>query len=167
MTKSLTYLDGDATDPVKEPGLNFIVHGCNDLGKWGRGFVLALEKRYPEAKQKYLEWYAKKTDDFPFDHGEIQVVPVTGQDIAIVNMITQEGITGFYNPAPAKLWMINKGFSMLRCVCDVLNSQGVQCTLHMPKIGSGLGGLDWSDVEKTILRVFKDRDITIKVYIYE
>lgn len=39
-----TYLKGDATCPQAK-GVKIICHVCNDIGGWGKGFVLALSKR--------------------------------------------------------------------------------------------------------------------------
>ncbi len=36
----ITYLTGDATQP-QSAGPKLIVHVCNDIGGWGRGFVVA------------------------------------------------------------------------------------------------------------------------------
>ena len=44
----IRYVTGDATRPEGE-GPKIIVHICNDIGAWGRGFVLALSKRFKEA----------------------------------------------------------------------------------------------------------------------
>ena len=45
---SINYVIGDATQPVGE-WPKIIVHVCNDIGGWGRGFVTAISKRWPEA----------------------------------------------------------------------------------------------------------------------
>jgi len=41
---TINYRHGDATAP-KADGPVVIVHVCNDVGKWGKGFVLAVSKR--------------------------------------------------------------------------------------------------------------------------
>lgn len=41
------YLTGDATAPGGT-GTRIIAHVCNDIGHWGKGFVLAISKRWPE-----------------------------------------------------------------------------------------------------------------------
>lgn len=68
----IKYLKGDATKPIGE-GNKVIVHVCNDVGGWGRGFVLALSKRWAEPERKYREW-AKSGDKFEL--GEVQFVQV-------------------------------------------------------------------------------------------
>lgn len=41
---TIAYKRGDATQPVGE-GSKVLVHVCNDIGGWGRGFVLAVSAR--------------------------------------------------------------------------------------------------------------------------
>ena len=41
----IEYLKGDATSPVKE-GNKIILHICNDIGGWGKGFVMAISKKW-------------------------------------------------------------------------------------------------------------------------
>nr|WP_218025660.1 hypothetical protein [Capsulimonas corticalis] len=48
---SITYTIGDATDPPRdEPGI--IVHVCNDIGAWGKGFVMAISKRWKQPEKE-------------------------------------------------------------------------------------------------------------------
>ena len=41
----IIYIKGDATSPIS-PGNKIITHICNDIGGWGKGFVLALSKKW-------------------------------------------------------------------------------------------------------------------------
>ena len=43
----VNYIVGDATNPKKE-GNKIIVHICNDIGGWGKGFVMAISKDNPK-----------------------------------------------------------------------------------------------------------------------
>ena len=49
---NIQYVKGDATTPQGD-GHKIIVHVCNDLGKWGKGFVLAISKRWKEPEATY------------------------------------------------------------------------------------------------------------------
>lgn len=40
----ILYIKGDATAPIGS-GVKVITHICNDIGGWGKGFVLALSKK--------------------------------------------------------------------------------------------------------------------------
>ena len=51
----LRYVTGDATQPMGS-GPRMLVHVCNDIGAWGRGFVLALFKRTKRPEQAYKAW---------------------------------------------------------------------------------------------------------------
>ena len=68
----LVYLKGDATVPQAK-GKKIIAHICNDRGKWGKGFVVALSKRWEEPEADYREWY-KRGD--AFELGAVRFVNV-------------------------------------------------------------------------------------------
>lgn len=71
---SIRYVVGDATSPLG-PGPKVIVHVCNDAGKWGKGFVLAVSKKWPKAEATYRAWYRQEGDS-PFELGQVQYVEV-------------------------------------------------------------------------------------------
>ena len=52
----INYLEGDATQPIGN-GPKIIVHVCNDIGGWGKGFVVAISKRWKEPEAEYRRWY--------------------------------------------------------------------------------------------------------------
>lgn len=64
----ITYVRGDATAPRGE-GVKLIVHCCNDPGGWGRGFVLALSRRWPEPEAAYRELVNRGLAVTVYDHG--------------------------------------------------------------------------------------------------
>lgn len=41
---NINYIKGDATQPIGENN-KIIAHICNNEGKWGVGFVLAVSKK--------------------------------------------------------------------------------------------------------------------------
>lgn len=47
MGAGIEYVRGDATTPLGK-GPKVIAHVRNDLGGWGKGFVLAISRRWPE-----------------------------------------------------------------------------------------------------------------------
>ena len=82
MTKDITYTKGDATRPAGA-GNKIIVHICNDIGGWGKGFVMAVSKRWLEPEQQYRQWHQSKQN---FALGEVQFVQVD-LDTWVANMI--------------------------------------------------------------------------------
>jgi hypothetical protein len=64
------YVIGDATAPQGD-GPRVIVHVCNDVGKWGKGLVLALSGRWPEAEGRYRARYQGE-ESTPFALGGVK-----------------------------------------------------------------------------------------------
>lgn len=145
MNNSIIYKIGDATLPQSEVP-TIIAHSCNDLGVFGAGFVVALGKRYPLAKSSYLEWASnKKFENIPFQLGEVQFVNVSQDPVLwVANMIGQKGI-GFKKGPPVRYEALHEGLGKVAKFAKNINAEVV-----MPRIGSGLGGGDWSIVEKLI-----------------
>ena len=59
----INYLNGDATNPTGN-GNKIIVHICNDIGGWGKGFVMAISKRWKQPEHQYREWFKTKDNNF-------------------------------------------------------------------------------------------------------
>lgn len=57
----ISYVTGDATHPHGQ-GPKVICHVCNDIGGWGRGFVLALSRRWPQPEADYRAWRRSGND---------------------------------------------------------------------------------------------------------
>ena len=78
----LQYVTGDATDPIGN-GPKVIAHVCNDVGGWGRGFVLALSAKWSEPEAVYRKWAAEGGAEFAL--GQVRFVSVD-QDLWVANM---------------------------------------------------------------------------------
>ena len=153
----ITYMKGDATYP-QEDGKKLIIHCCNDEGKWGKGFVLAITKRWPEVEKKYREWYRS---DENFDLGNIQAVKVE-KDIAVVNMIGQHGIYANKGVAPIRYKAIE---SCLVKVGDL--AEKYNASVCAPRFGAGLAGGKWEEIEGMILELLCARDMKVTIYDYD
>lgn len=70
--KTIKYLKGDATLP-QASGIKIIAHICNNIGGWGKGFVLAISERWSEPEKAYREWYRNRAKN-DFALGNIQFV---------------------------------------------------------------------------------------------
>jgi len=154
----ITYLKGDATQPQAK-GNKIIAHVCNDLGGWGKGFVLAISKRWPEPESEYREWHRHRaTNDFSL--GEVQLVKVE-QYIWVVNMIGQRGMkTGSKGP-PVRYPAIEQ------CLGSIIEkAQELEASVHMPRIGCGLAGGKWDKIEPLIKQTLCQANIDVYVYDY-
>lgn len=85
----IAYVVGDATRPSPE-GNAIIAHACNDIGGWGRGFVLALSNRWAEPERSYRRWYAERETN-GFGLGALQLVSV-GDGAWVANVVGQRGL---------------------------------------------------------------------------
>src|SRR6187431_680386 len=84
----ITYWKGDATCPQAK-GVKVIGHVCNDIGGWGKGFVLALSKRWERPEAEYRAWHATgKAGGFGL--GAVQFVQVE-PSVWVANMVGQRG----------------------------------------------------------------------------
>lgn len=152
----LTRRRGDATQPSAS-GPHIIAHGCNNRGKWGRGFVVSLAKRYPSARTAYLDWYAGRGDN-DFGQGAVQIVAVA-PDTWVANLITQEGLYPRKGVPPVRYDAIEAAFTRL---ADFALDKGA--AVHMPRIGAGLAGGDWPRIEALVQTTLVDRGVPVTIY---
>lgn len=164
---TITYTTGDATRPVGA-GPKIIAHICNDEGKWGSGFVLALSKRWPQPRRDYLAWhdqgiFAKDSagNINPFCLGAVQLVLVdAAQQTWVANMVAQQGIRRGAN-APRAVDYTALTLALAR-VGEVARFS--RATVHMPRIGCGLGGGSWDKVETIINNTLTELGVDAFVY---
>jgi O-acetyl-ADP-ribose deacetylase (regulator of RNase III) len=153
---AIQYVTGDATKPLgKDPRI--IVHVCNDIGGWGRGFVLALSKRWKAPERQYREW-SKGRGHPPFALGQVQFVGVE-EALWVANLIGQHGTKKRTNPEPVRYEAIRAGLSR---VAEFAKQQ--DASVHMPRIGSGLAGGDWDQVKTIIEEELTAKGIAVTVY---
>ncbi len=150
----ITYLKGDATNP-QGSGNKILCHICNDIGGWGKGFVLVISKKWPEPERQYREWH--KTKSPKFELGKVQFIEVRN-DIIVANMIGQHGIkTGSKGP-PIRYEAVK---DCLKKVAE--KAKELKATVHMPVIGCGLGMASWDKIEPIIQETLVDIDCFVYI----
>ena len=149
----IKYVIGDATHPVGE-GQKLILHIVNDSNKWGRGFVLALSKRWKEPEKLYRE-------QNNYVLGKIQMTRVEN-DICVVNMIAQHDVKPTKDANGNIVPPIR--YDALKACLTTVNDIAVRtgATIHAPRFGAGLSGGDWNKIEQIIKET-----ITVDVTIYD
>ena len=150
---------GDATRP-DAAGPKVIVHICNDSGGWGRGFVVALSKRWRAPEADYRTWKRDGAPE-PFALGEVRFVPVE-DDLWVGNMIAQHGTRAKAGVPPIRYKALEKALEKVASFADE-NSASV----HMPRIGCGLAGGTWNQVGPIVQRQLVDVGIDVTVYDFE
>ncbi|MEU9340136.1 macro domain-containing protein [Streptomyces sp. NPDC048278] len=152
----ITYIRGDATTPSGK-GVKVIAHVCNDLGGWGKGFVLALSRRWPEPEKAYRAWHRDRAAN-DFGLGALQLVRVD-RYIWVANMIGQRGTRTGSKGVPVRYEAIDTALAKL---ADEAIERGA--SVHMPRIGCGLAGGKWSRIEPLINERLVARGIAVTIY---
>jgi len=154
--KPITYLQGDATSPQCK-GTKIICHICNDLGGWGKGFVLAISKKWPEPEKDYRKWHRERSSN-NFNLGEVRFIQAETY-IHIANMIAQRGMKTGSNGPPIRYEAVNQ------CLEKVaLQAVELGASIHMPRIGCGLAGGTWNKIEPIITQHLSSANIPVYVY---
>lgn len=149
----ITYTTGDATHPIG-PGRKLICHICNDIGKWGKGFVLSISDRWPHVRDQYIEHY--RSDQIRL--GDVQYVDAD-KDITVANMFAQNGIKTSFNPKPISYKAVAAALEKV-----ALYAIKNRMTIHMPRIGTGLAGGNWKTIEHLINTHLCSKKISVTVY---
>lgn len=150
------YLKGDATQPIGY-GNKIVAHVCNNVGAWGAGFVLAVSKRWPIAKRTYIET-ANRNE---LKLGMTQFVCVDSE-IFVANMVAQNNINdgrrGWFGD------LIDYD-ALRQCLDEVFRfAAGSKASVHMPRIGCGLAGSKWENIEPLLIDVVKQYNVDCYVY---
>jgi O-acetyl-ADP-ribose deacetylase (regulator of RNase III) len=154
----IKYIQGDATAPQAE-GNKIIAHVCNDIGRWGKGFVLALSQRSREPEKAFHQWYAERHNN-DYGLGAAQLVQIA-PDTWVANIIGQHKIAGRGDSGtpPVRYEAIQQGLARVAQKAKDLNA-----SVHMPRIGCGLAGGTWDKVEPLIVAELSAQGISVYVY---
>jgi O-acetyl-ADP-ribose deacetylase (regulator of RNase III) len=153
--RSIHYRLGDATAPATRPAI--IAHVCNDIGAWGRGFVLAVSQRWPQVRGAYYQHVRALSPVSALGH--TQILPVE-PDLWIANMIAQHGIRRDPKGTPPIRYDALR--SCLAMVADA--ARQFHASVHMPRIGCGLAGGQWERVAPIILETLCLAGVPVTVY---
>lgn len=125
----MRYIKKDITT-VEAPAI--ILHGVNCQGVMGSGVARALYEKYPLVKEHYLSLPKER-----MKLGNVQLVEV-GRSLFVSNCFTQDffGKDGRRYASP---------IAIRRCFSNISEDAtyyGIS-DIYLPKIGCGLGGLEW------------------------
>lgn len=150
---SIEYIKSDITSVYS--GLT--LHGVNCQGAFGSGVAGAIRKKFPEAYRQFKLSPTGKDMLGEFVPIEISDYP----NLVIGNCYTQE----YYGND-------GKQYASLDAIHDSLSKAFLYATLNsiynvnMPKIGSGLGGLNWNEVESVVAKLYSNFSNNFKLKIY-
>lgn len=149
----INYKNGDVLLALENDEIDVVAHGCNCQGGFGSGMAGQIARRWPHVRQAYLDLHNSGGTILGF----FQPVAISESKF-IINCGTQQA----YLPRGVNHADYN-------AIDDIMDSLKLYTTnkltrIGIPKIGAGLAGGDWSEIEKIISKYFSDRDITVYIY---
>lgn len=143
------YARGDLIKSVKT---GTILHQVNAYGVMGAGFARQLRETYPDVFKTYSNYCA----DFAIDPGRLLgdcLVTKTG-NLTVINAFGQIGTGG---RKATSYDALDRIFHNIYSNDDPHTDH-----IHMPAIGSGLGGGNWKVIEQIILsHLPENKEVTV------
>src|SRR5258708_39956093 len=130
-------------------GLHAFARGCNCAGSMGGGSAIEFRRRWP----RMYEEYAARCADGRFGLGD--VFPWTEGDDTVYNLGTQA-----HWRKKAQLPALSKS---IRRMAELAAHAGIE-RVGLPRIGAGLGGLDWVRVKRILTEVGAETPVTLLVF---
>jgi O-acetyl-ADP-ribose deacetylase (regulator of RNase III) len=135
-------------------GVSSYAHGCNCAGSMGRGIAVQFRKRFPRMYENYRQMCLNKTfrpgDVYDYNYGSGHVYNLaTQQHYCIAGQL-------------AKLVYIETSIEKMMQLAE----KSSVWSIAMPKIGAGLGGLNWGEV-KAIIEIVAASHSKVDLYVVE
>jgi len=143
---SVKYISGD----LFHHSLDAIAHGCNCEGAMGKGIALEFRSRYPEMYQEYR----RRCKAREFKLGSVFAWR-SPEGTIIFNLGTQVSWR-----TKARLDAIRASVRRMVGASEQINLK----TIGLPRIGAGLGGLDWDKVKEVLDGIGSKTDIDLIVF---
>ena len=132
-----------------------IAHGVAPHDHFNQGLALALRERHP-AMAKDFRHYCHQQNPKAGD-----AWLWAGPERVIINLMTQDPAPdNRAHPGKATTHNINHALKELR---RILQKEGIS-SIALPRLATGVGGLEWSDVEPLIENHLSDLEIPVIVY---
>ena len=152
------YVVGDATRPAG-PGPKVLAHVCNDGGKWGKGFVVPLGRRWPHVGEAFFAWHrGEAAGAQTFELGEVQFVEAE-PGLWVANMIGQHGVLARDGVPPVRYEAMRQALQRVAAF-----SRERSASVHMPRIGCGLAGGTWDEVGAIVAETVCRLGVDVTVY---
>lgn len=132
-----------------------IAHGVAPHDHFNQGLALALRERHP-AMAKDFRHYCHQANPKP-GHAWLWA----GPERVVINLMTQEPAPdNKAHPGKATSHNVSHALKELR---RILDDEKIP-SIALPKLATGVGGLDWSEVEPLIESHLGDADVSVIVY---
>lgn len=145
----IDYIKKDIT--TVEMGV--ICHGVNCSGKMGSGVALAIRKKWPEVYKRFEFRGSGKAL-----LGTADTVYIT-DSLIVINCYTQL-FYGYGGGRYADPTAIEKSLTRAARIADLYN-----LPLYIPRLGCGLGGLDWKKEVEPIVKQISEQIVRVRIFV--
>ncbi|MBO6756363.1 MAG: macro domain-containing protein [Roseibium sp.] len=151
----IRLLHGNVLEP-HNGGMKIICQLVNDKAvKWGGGVARKIAKRFPDAEEAYSEQVMKIPQR---DRLGRVIFSKASEDVTIASLVGQEG----FGPS---LFPRIRYAALQTCLEQVADhAASIGASIHMPKIGTGSAGGDWSTIEEMLDDVMVRAGLFVTVY---
>jgi O-acetyl-ADP-ribose deacetylase (regulator of RNase III) len=141
-----TFTKGDI---FNTQGLTVYAHGCNCAGAMDSGVAVAFKKRFPQA----FEEYRKRCEDGRFSLGDVFVW--SDEKVTVYHLAIQE-----HWKTKTKMPALVRALGRM---IEAAEKSGIK-RIAMPRVGAGLGGLEWHRVRDILTELGSKTMIEIVVF---
>jgi O-acetyl-ADP-ribose deacetylase (regulator of RNase III) len=132
-----------------------IAHGIAPHDHFNQGLALALRERFPGMTKDFRHYCHQQNPKA--GHAWLWA----GPERVIINLMTQEPAPdNKAHPGKATAHNINHALKELR---GIIEKEGIS-SIALPRLATGVGGLEWSDVEPLIEEHLGDLEIPVVIY---
>ena len=141
-----------------------LLHGVNTHGVMGSGIALPFKNKFPKMYEEYRE-YCKQGSLEPGSYMGYVIPEGEGYTGIIYNAATQDAP----GPNARYEWIDSsvRAVSAFQLLMSEFYPSAISPVISMPRIGCGIGGLEWEKVEQILLEIEKDTGITFEVWSLE
>lgn len=130
---------------------NVLVHGCNQQGFMGKGIAFGFRRRWYSMYKNYK--YLCETGKLGLGDVFFWITEnhLVSGNLTIANLISQSAIN-----QQASVWAIERGLNKIISLHEY-------DVIAMPKIGCGLGGLNWEQDVAPIVEKLEKRILVVEL----
>lgn len=152
----IVYIEQDITD-VKE---GIVLHGCNCQGKMASGVAKAVRKQWPTVYTNYIRLCESITDKKSLLGMAQMVVVSNNPPLFVFNCFTQL----YYGNDGRKYASVDAVREALEKIVKFAAAHKID-KIYMPRIGCGLGGLNWDSEVGPIVEQLAADQAGITIYV--
>jgi O-acetyl-ADP-ribose deacetylase (regulator of RNase III) len=144
---------------ILETNAEAIAHGVAPFDHFNQGLAMSLKEEWPDMAQDFRQ-YCHQNNPKP---GEAWLWSVPGEK-RIINLLTQEAPEGQKHsglPGKAHLSYVRHSLKQL---AEIIKEQQIN-SIAIPKLATGVGGLDWQVVKPLILEYLSDCGAEVQLYV--